>query len=116
VESTRRRTSCQDGVSRASAVIAAAIKGLRPEGVCCSRIDAGCREHAGQVDPGVPDPPALRGEAEQVLGDGKAEQLGIAQNRFPPRPAFPGHAKVRQDMVIQMDVARFLPRRRAVRR
>jgi hypothetical protein len=39
-----------------------------------------------------------------MLGDGKAEQLGIAQNRFPARPTVPGHAKIRQDMVIQIDV------------
>jgi hypothetical protein len=64
--------------------------------------DAG--EHAGQVDPGVSDPPGLRGEAEQVLCHGQAEQLGVAQNRFAARPPVPGHTKVRQHMVIQTDV------------
>jgi len=42
---------------------------------------------AGQVRPGVADPPPLAGDAQQVLGHGQAHQLRVVQGRLAAGPA-----------------------------
>lgn len=44
-------------------------------------------EHAGQVRPGVPDPPGFGGVPQQLLRHREAEQLSIRQAGLAPGPA-----------------------------
>jgi hypothetical protein len=73
VESTSRSTSCQEPVSRASSVIAAAEQpGLAAQPLAVPGLPRQVREQPGQVLAGVADPPPLAGDAQQVLGGGQA--------------------------------------------
>ena len=57
-------------------------------------------KHAGQVDLGVADPPRLGGEAQEVLGHCQTQQFRVAEYWFTPWPPGPGHAQIRQDLVV----------------
>jgi hypothetical protein len=52
---------------------------------------------------GVADPSAVRGDAQQVLGHGQADQLRIGQDRFPAPDMPPGPTQRGQDTVLKMD-------------
>ena len=58
------------------------------------------REYALQMRVRVADPFSVRGDAEQVLGDDKAEQLNMGQGRWAPGPALSGEPQRGDDPVV----------------
>ena len=62
------------------------------------------REHLSQVLARVPDPAPLAGDAQQVLGDRHAGQLGIRQRGLSSRPVITRPAQRGQHVIIECHV------------